>query len=262
MNAFSAHMTVKEQRVSKLIERIGPVLFFLPLATQSFNCLTFINHPTSVTFVFSIMPNFIQKSFFCKILFLLFEYWSKVLFVTGSVWLIQLHILPTGLLSLWGLTLMSNQKSSINDHIAYHNLLRTAVAQVNAMVGEIFLPVVIASMGSNCVILMFCSIKFHGKVDSSSYMFFLSSTVLTLGINQALVYVNGSIYDVSRKYLKLIRRSMPVDRGYSSKLLWKVVNSLRHSGVPLGPLPCAKSEYAIRSSYEIFNNVVNLLIAF
>lgn len=255
-------MTVMDHRISKLIELFAPVIFCIPLLTQTFTCITFIRQPQSIAFVFSIFPSVVQNSTFYFILFLVFEYWSKVLFISGTVWMIQMNLLPAGLLSLWARTLMKNPLTTVNGHIRYYTLLQATLAQMNAMVGNLFLPVIIYALGGICVIYTFASIKFIGKMETSNYMFFLTSACLTLGINQALLYVNGSIYDMSRKYLKLIKRKIPLGRSWSAILVKKVARSLRHSGVPLGSLPCTKSEYAIRASYEIFNNVVNLLIAF
>lgn len=255
-------MTATDHRISKLIELFVPIIFCIPLFTQTITTINFIRQPKSIAFVFSIFPSSVQNSTFFFTLFLLFEYWSKVLFMSGTVWMIQMNLLPAGWLSLWARTLMKNPVTTVNGHIRYYKLLGTTLAQMSATVGKLFLPLVVYSLGGNCVILTFASIKFFGKMESSNYMFFFSSALVTLAVNQALLYVNGSIYDMSRKYLKLIKRKIPLGRSWSTIEVKKVVRSLRYAGVPLGSLPCTKSEYAIRASYEIFNNVVNLLIAF
>lgn len=255
-------MTPRDQRISSFIELLGPVILLLPTIAQLVNVSSFLRQPNSVVFLFSVLPPLIQTNIVVFIGVFIFEIWSKVVFLTGTVWLIQTHIFLPGLLSMWASTLMSNPLTTVSQHIEYFKMLHVAVSQGNAMVGKRFLFVVVSAMSGFCVLLIFSSIKFHGRVDSDTYRFFISTAVIELGITQVLVYVNGSIYNMSVKYLKTIRKRVPTGRNGVEIFIRKVVQSLTHSGVPLGPLPYAKCEYASRNLYEICSNVVNLLIAF
>lgn len=257
-------MTPIATNISRLLDTCAPLILYLPIFLELLQWITFLRQPTAAWYIFSIFPETTPGYYFYFTCFAMFEFGSRIIYLGGATWTLLMHILPTGLFSLWAYVLMSHVNIPLSGHIYYFRLIQVGVAHAAAVVGRVYLPILAYGMATNCIILVFSSIRFAGKVDTPTYLFYLGGALLCLCMNQALLFVNGSIYDMSQKYLKHIRLTIPVklDKTLKEKVIKKQVASLNHTGVALGPLPCAKTLYAIQASDNIFSYVVNLLIAF
>lgn len=201
-----------------------------------------------------------------RIFFIVFEFITKVLFFpVHAIWISMIHLYPSGLITLWtGHFLRKvyyNEAYILYCHIRHYKLLQIIIAEMNSVTGNNFVLFILAISAMSGVLCIFCGIRFQ-DADLVNYIFYICVAICTMLAIQTVFLLNGLVYDATDKYLKFISRKIHEDQGtlMISKLVKKLVRSLKHSGITLGPLPYTKRSYVIRFTSEIFNCVVSLLI--
>ncbi|ODN02968.1 hypothetical protein Ocin01_03723, partial [Orchesella cincta] len=217
-------MTTEDRKISRALEVITAVGFWLLLLVEIFSWINFIFQPNSISYIFSTFPESWQKFCIFRFTFYAFEFWSKVLFSScNGFWISLFHILPSLILILWARNLM-NGSYTISGHIQNYKLLQTLFTQLNAIIGRLYLSILVGVLGCTSIVLFYSIIKFHGgKVHNTTYLFYACTALVTLAFIQTLLYVNGSVYEMSGKYLHKIRKQTPNGNTFLEKLVRKQV---------------------------------------